>query len=708
MEPLQGPSSQGRWTRSPCSPPAGWEESIQQAGPTTGAGFPPPPRHRGDGIQDQERRASAALQAPLGLEEREEPGGGPLCGDVPAAGSRPACLQARRMERRTEDRRLWERWGRLPVSSGQRSAASVSSAAAAPLSQDFIQDGAAAGSAAPRGRGLRQDGAGSGSPAPAHQHQGLQQDGGALWRPPQDGGALQITAAAPRGPAILAGSPASGGGQPVRQVDPGAAEPPADGASMGPARLHQDPGPSAAGFTAPRQPGPPQSAACSILLHTMERVAKGFGVPLAADKTVGPVTTLSFLGIEIDTVAMECRLPDDKLVAFREEVRKACTWRKITLHDLQSLLGKLNFACRIMPMGRAFCRRLSLATVGVKSPLHFIRLTKELKQDLKVWALFLEEYNGKSIWIQTVENAVDLGFSINVIEKRGFNLWYRVASVSRAEALLGFIVPGMSSGAVEPAFRAVKELFARSLSERSWLHYEQAWSTWESWRVSYGSVMDDESKLLLLVGHVWESGWSVSKVKHDRRLVWIMGHSFVFWAAERAAVRLDGCQLGFSRDVATLRWIGKRGMTWSQFLPDFHRFVRWDQVPQILVIHLGGNDLGKRPCRELIKDIKFDVLRLWAMFPKVLVVWSDIVPRKVWQGARSPEGVNRARIKVNKAVSRFMARNGEVVVRHINLESGTGGYWRLDGVHLNAVGTDMWCLAIQEGIETALKDKVVS
>ncbi|CAJ0919313.1 unnamed protein product [Ranitomeya imitator] len=191
--------------------------------------------------------------------------------------------------------------------------------------------------------------------------------------------------------------------------------------------------------------------------------------------------------------------------------------------------------------------------------------------------------------------------------------------------------------------------------------------------------------------------------EHDRRLVWIMGHSFVFWAAERAAVRPDGRQLGFSRDVATLRWIGKRGMTWSQFLPDFHRFVRWDQVPQILVIHLGGNDLGKRPCRELIKDIKFDVLRLWAMFPKVLVVWSDIVPRKIWRGARSPEGVNRARIKVNKAVSRFMARNGAVVVRHINLESGTGGYWRLEGVHLNAVGTDMWCLAIQEGIETALK-----
>ncbi|XP_077140621.1 uncharacterized protein LOC143805314 isoform X4 [Ranitomeya variabilis] len=187
------------------------------------------------------------------------------------------------------------------------------------------------------------------------------------------------------------------------------------------------------------------------------------------------------------------------------------------------------------------------------------------------------------------------------------------------------------------------------------------------------------------------------------RLIWIMGHSFVFWAALRAAVRPSGRQLGFPQEFATLRWIGKRGMVWGQFLSEFHHFVRLDRVPDIVVIHLGGDDLGKRPCRVLIKDIKCDMLRLWAMFPKVVVVWSDIIKRKIWCGARSVAGVNKARIKLNKAVSRFMGRNGAVVVRHVNLESGEGSYWRADGVHLNEVGTDMWCLAIQEGIETALK-----
>ena len=57
------------------------------------------------------------------------------------------------------------------------------------------------------------------------------------------------------------------------------------------------------------------------------------------------------------------------------------------------------------------------------------------------------------------------------------------------------------------------------------------------------------------------------------------------------------------------------------------------------------------------------------------------------------EAVNKARVKVNRAVGRFMARNGAVVVRHRELESGVGAFWRSDGVHLNAVGLDMWCLA---------------
>ncbi|KAM3936678.1 uncharacterized protein RB166_018784 [Leptodactylus fuscus] len=104
---------------------------------------------------------------------------------------------------------------------------------------------------------------------------------------------------------------------------------------------------------------------------------------------------------------MECRLPEDKLLALRREVDCAAGLRKITLRDLQSLLGKLNFACRIMPMGRVFCRRLAGATSGVSSPRHFLRLTRDHRDDLEVWARFLRDYNGRSLVMSPVADVFD-------------------------------------------------------------------------------------------------------------------------------------------------------------------------------------------------------------------------------------------------------------------------------------------------------------
>uniref|UniRef100_A0A1B8Y586 Uncharacterized protein n=1 Tax=Xenopus tropicalis TaxID=8364 RepID=A0A1B8Y586_XENTR len=70
----------------------------------------------------------------------------------------------------------------------------------------------------------------------------------------------------------------------------------------------------------------------------------------------------------------------------------------ITLRKVQALLGRLNFACKIIPAGRIFSRHLSWATVGIKKPYHFIRLNGEHKRDLEIWRLFLQTFNGISLW----------------------------------------------------------------------------------------------------------------------------------------------------------------------------------------------------------------------------------------------------------------------------------------------------------------------
>ncbi|KAM9323781.1 interferon-induced protein with tetratricopeptide repeats 5-like [Gastrophryne carolinensis] len=129
----------------------------------------------------------------------------------------------------------------------------------------------------------------------------------------------------------------------------------------------------------------------------MLEVFRGFGVPVAHEKTEGPATSIKFLRIEIDTVEEVCRLPADKVRDLETGLEGILGLRKIRLKQLQSVLGKLNFACRVLPMGQVFMRRLSLATVEIKEPYHFIRLTAERKEDVQMWVSFLKSFNGLGV-----------------------------------------------------------------------------------------------------------------------------------------------------------------------------------------------------------------------------------------------------------------------------------------------------------------------
>ena len=71
--------------------------------------------------------------------------------------------------------------------------------------------------------------------------------------------------------------------------------------------------------------------------------------------------------------------------------------KSVTLKKLQSLIGKLNFACRAVRPGRVFNRRLINATMGASKPFHRVRVTHEMCEDLRVWRSFLSDFNGISV-----------------------------------------------------------------------------------------------------------------------------------------------------------------------------------------------------------------------------------------------------------------------------------------------------------------------
>ena len=87
--------------------------------------------------------------------------------------------------------------------------------------------------------------------------------------------------------------------------------------------------------------GDPGSSECSVALNVALELCGRLGVPIAEQKLQGPTTSLSFLGIELDTMAMELRLPQEKLGQLKVMIqdwkaRKSCSKR-----ELLSLIGRL-------------------------------------------------------------------------------------------------------------------------------------------------------------------------------------------------------------------------------------------------------------------------------------------------------------------------------------------------------------------------------
>ena len=91
-----------------------------------------------------------------------------------------------------------------------------------------------------------------------------------------------------------------------------------------------------------------------VFHHVCERL----GIPLAADKCEGPSTCLTFLGIEIDTVEMELRLPAEKLQMLQQEIKSWAEKKSCTRRELQSLTGQLQHAATVVRPGRTFLKRL--------------------------------------------------------------------------------------------------------------------------------------------------------------------------------------------------------------------------------------------------------------------------------------------------------------------------------------------------------------
>ena len=72
----------------------------------------------------------------------------------------------------------------------------------------------------------------------------------------------------------------------------------------------------------------------------------------------GPDVRLTFLGIEVESCAMELRLPEDKLREVQSLIQRWQGRKSCLRKALESLVGKLSHATKVVQPGKTFMRQM--------------------------------------------------------------------------------------------------------------------------------------------------------------------------------------------------------------------------------------------------------------------------------------------------------------------------------------------------------------
>ena len=92
----------------------------------------------------------------------------------------------------------------------------------------------------------------------------------------------------------------------------------------------------------------PDDSLCQASLSSMILSFRNLNIPISAAKTKGPNKVLPFMGIILDSLKIEARLPVDKLEWIKTALCEFRSKQSTTLPEIQSLIGTLNFACKVI------------------------------------------------------------------------------------------------------------------------------------------------------------------------------------------------------------------------------------------------------------------------------------------------------------------------------------------------------------------------
>jgi len=126
----------------------------------------------------------------------------------------------------------------------------------------------------------------------------------------------------------------------------------------------------------------------------IEGLAKDLSLSFQPVKTICPTTCLEFLGLELDSLAMEAHLPQDKLSYLQAELRTWSSRKHCTLKQVKELIGFFHFCAQVIPHGHTFIRGIIYFSMTFKCKFALRHIPAYARADIRWWLGYAQSWNG--------------------------------------------------------------------------------------------------------------------------------------------------------------------------------------------------------------------------------------------------------------------------------------------------------------------------
>jgi hypothetical protein len=142
---------------------------------------------------------------------------------------------------------------------------------------------------------------------------------------------------------------------------------------------------------------------CQHALQMLLTLLTSLGFEINWSKLVPPAQQLVYLGVQISSLDQPTiSLPANKVSELKGLINEVQVGKSMTKKALQSLIGKLSFAAKLVKACRPYVRKLIDLCNSVKQPSHHVRLSADIRLDLQFWFRFLSsvKFNGVTFIIR--------------------------------------------------------------------------------------------------------------------------------------------------------------------------------------------------------------------------------------------------------------------------------------------------------------------